>query len=863
MPALLHRLAGNGSVRVQDSVLAGVPLQARLDLSHAAQRKPDPASLRAELRVGGNELDVEAHGDPAGNGHGDRWRAELRAGDVATLAPLMRLVPSLADWQPRRGSVTATLAADGRWPALHTEGSVRVQQLQAGPLELALADARWRIDTGGRQALDVQADLAGLKWGRQPADHLRLQVAGTLADHRIDIATALPIAPPVAAERALGIVAQSGTRAQLLAQGAWQPAAAGGGRWATRIERLQIGSWDGSEITAPPASSWAEARGLRAELDFAADGRFAALRADAGRLRLADTLALRWDEVRVDLRAASPLISVRADIEPFAVAPLLARLQPAVGWQGDLTLTARLDIRAAERFDADLVIERRDGDLRLANASGAQTMGLTELKLVLSAHDGLWNLDPVLRGSRVGEVTGRVQVRATPQQSWPSADATVTGAVLANVADLGIWSAWVPPGWRLGGELRGLAVLSGRFGDPRFNGTLGASGLSVRNLLQGVNVADGEVDVRLDGDTARIERFTLRGGDGSLSLSGGASLGRSPQARLQVVADRFRVLGRVDRLVVASGRAELVLQESQARLDGKFAIDEGLFDITRADAPSLDNDVTVRRAGDEEAAAEAAAAQRPARNVVLGLEIDLGQNLRLRGRGLDTELRGQLRLTTPGGRLAVNGTISTESGTYAAYGQKLEIDRGIVAFSGGVDNPRLDVLALRPNLDVRVGVSITGNLTTPRVRLYSDPEMSDNDKLSWLLLGREPDGLGRADTALLQRAALAVVAGEGEGPTDTLLRNLGLDELSLRQGDGDARETVISLGKQLSRRWYVGYERGVNATTGTWQLIYRIAQRFTVRAQSGVDNSLDVIWTWRFQEAPADAGMRKSTLIPP
>ncbi|MCK7494640.1 MAG: hypothetical protein MZW92_28370 [Comamonadaceae bacterium] len=31
----------------------------------------------------------------------------------------------------------------------------------------------------------------------------------------------------------------------------------------------------------------------------------------------------------------------------------------------------------------------------------------------------------------------------------------------------------------------------------------------------------------------------------------------------------------------------------------------------------------------------------------------------------------------------------------------------------------------------------------------------------------------------------------------------------------------------------MGYERGVNATTGTWQLIYRIAQRFTLRAQSG------------------------------
>jgi translocation and assembly module TamB len=61
------------------------------------------------------------------------------------------------------------------------------------------------------------------------------------------------------------------------------------------------------------------------------------------------------------------------------------------------------------------------------------------------------------------------------------------------------------------------------------------------------------------------------------------------------------------------------------------------------------------------------------------------------------------------------------------------------------------------------------------------------------------------------------------------------------------RETVVSIGKQLSKRWYVGYERSLNATTGNWQLIYRIAQRLTLRAQSGLDNSLDAIWTWRWQ----------------
>jgi translocation and assembly module TamB len=108
-----------------------------------------------------------------------------------------------------------------------------------------------------------------------------------------------------------------------------------------------------------------------------------------------------------------------------------------------------------------------------------------------------------------------------------------------------------------------------------------------------------------------------------------------------------------------------------------------------------------------------------------------------------------------------------------------------------------------------------------------------------------------------------LLSGEGEAPTDALMRSLGIDELSLRQGDGDVRETVITLGKQLSRRWYLGYERGVNSTTGTWQLIYRIAQRFTLRAQSGLENSLDVIWVWRTQETSKDAGMRKSTLVPP
>ena len=877
--ALAQRLAGSGSLRIRESMLSGVPLAADITLSYAPGASATPASLQADLLLGGNQLVVQGRGDPAGAGGGDRWQAELKADTLATLAPLLRLFPALADWAPRQGSAAASVAIEGRWPRLRSEGSARVSQLQANKLALARASSSWRYDgladQAAAQSITLQADLAGLVWGKQRADHLRADVRGTLADHRIDVSGALPIAPPQMAEQMLGLQAQSGTRVHLLARGAWQgnagaggggPAqsAAGGGRWRTQVERLLIGSWDGSASAEPPTSGWAELRDLRGEVLFGPGWQLQQLQADAGRLRVGDSLALRWEAINIDLRSAQPQIQLRANVEAFALAPLLARAQPAIAWSGDLKLAARVDIRAAERFDADIVFERTEGDLHMLTGDGTQLLGLTEVRLALSAHDGVWLFTPLLRGRSLGDISGRLQVRSTPERRWPHADAPIEGSVQVQVADIGIWSAWVPPGWRLAGELRGTAGVAGRFGAPQYFGEISGSKLAVRNLLQGVNINDGNIVVKLQGDNAQIERFTLRGGDGTLTVTGRASLGDKPQARLQFAAERFRVLGRVDRNIVASGNAELALSPDGGRLDGKLRIDEGLIDASRSDAPSLDDDVSVRRAGTPAAPQSADPnAPKPRRNFVLAVDVDLGKDLRVRGRGLDTMLQGQLRLSTPSGRFAVNGTITTAGGSYKAYGQNLIIERGILGFNGTLDNPRLDVLALRPNIDQRVGVAITGTLLTPRVRLFAEPDMSDTDKLSWLVLGRAPDGLGRNDTALLQRAAVALLAGEREAPTDSLMKALGIDEVSLRQSDGEVRETVITIGKQLSRRWYLGYERGVNSTTGTFQLIYRIAQRFTLRVQSGLENAIDVIWTWRLNETPIDPAMRKSVVTPP
>jgi len=442
------------------------------------------------------------------------------------------------------------------------------------------------------------------------------------------------------------------------------------------------------------------------------------------------------------------------------------------------------------------------------------------------------------------------------------------------VPELQVWAPWLPPGWRLGGSLRVAAFFGGQVRAPEYRGDISGENLAVRNLFEGIALQQGVLDIALTGTQATIRRLEFRDGaepdSGVLRVSGGASFGGAPAVQLRAVADKLRLLNRYDRRITVSGSADLGLRAQRVSVDGRLTIDEGLVDATQADVPQLSADVLVVnraalplppgstarpvRAPAAPGMAQAGAAApspspspSPLGAADVDLRIDLGQALRLRGRGLDTLLRGQLRVTTPEGQIAVNGVVRAVEGTYTAYGQNLVIDRGTLTFRGDAGNPVLDIQAIRADIDNRVGVVVTGSAANPRVRLYSEPELDQLDTLTWLVLGRAPEGLGRDDTALLQRAALALLAGERGGAGSGLIQRLGLDELSLsRASSGGVNETIVSLGKQLSKRVYVGYEQALGNAGGTLQLIYRVANRFTLRLRTGEDDALDAIWTWRW-----------------
>ncbi len=846
----LAQLRGTAQLRLQPSQLAGVPLQGSVTLQSDAR---SIGQVQVQLDAAGNKLQLDTSLGSAERGTDDHWTLTAEMPALNRLQALWRLALQPGDDARLGGALKAQAQLTGRWPAVRTDGTLQASGVQVGATSAKTANARWTLGSQANAPLDASIELAQVAVGRPSAETLQLQLKGTLADHTLELRADAKALPPAWVERIQAAPARPAepaskrTLAQLQLQGGTfganpqQPIG-----WRGQVKTLEL---RGDVASAPP---WISTSPFGIELKWAEGPLRVAL--DAGRATLVGA-GLSWSRIAwsaADPGRAPAMLDAQAQLEPLDVAPLLARLQPGFGWGGDLRLGGHLKVKSTPDFSADIVVERSTGDLSVTDDAGTRWLGLSDLRVGMMAADGVWSFSTGLAGKTLGQAAGAVVARTSPKATWPAADAPIQGVLELRIADVGVWGPWLPPGWRLTGNMHANAALSGSFGAPEYVGELTGSDLGVRNLLQGVEAREGSVSIVLLGDNARIEHFTAKAGDGSLSLSGGASLGTQPSAELKLRLDQFQLLGRVDRRIITSGDAVLKLGRDTLALDGDFKVDEGLIDFSRSEAPALSSDVQVVR-GETPAeayagpvSADAASAGKTLRTT-LNLRVDLGEKLRLRGQGLDTGLRGELRLTAPAGRLRVDGSVRTVAGTYRAYRQRLNIERGVLTFNGPVENPQLDIQAIRPNLDVRVGVSVTGTVLVPRIRLFSEPDMSDADKLSWLLRGRASEGQGSGDTALLQAAAMALLAGDEPGALDQLFNVIGLDDLSLRQSDSAAGGAIVSVGKQLSRNWYVGYERGLNATTGNWQLIYRIAQRFTVRAQSGEQNSIELIWSWRWQ----------------
>jgi translocation and assembly module TamB len=225
----------------------------------------------------------------------------------------------------------------------------------------------------------------------------------------------------------------------------------------------------------------------------------------------------------------------------------------------------------------------------------------------------------------------------------------------------------------------------------------------------------------------------------------------------------------------------------------------------------------------------------------------LGDDVRYNGLNLETRVTGALRLDADASRSATaSGTLSL-AGTYNAYGQKLELERGQLLFNGPLDDPGLDVRAARTiettintAEPIRVGVELGGTLKAPRTRVISTPAMTEADALSYLLLGRPLTGTASTETATLQTAALSMGLQQALPAVQRIGHSLGLDELSVQTTETDPG--ALMAGKYLSPKVYIRYSYGLFNRIGGLLLRFKVSDKVSIETRSGDQESMDVIY---------------------
>jgi translocation and assembly module TamB len=372
----------------------------------------------------------------------------------------------------------------------------------------------------------------------------------------------------------------------------------------------------------------------------------------------------------------------------------------------------------------------------------------------------------------------------------------------------------------------------------------------------GLLFTDGRINAHLADGTITLDELSLVGGAGHFTASGtlaatgaATTAGEGAAGQMTWRAEKFRVLNRPDVRLVVGGSGTLGLKNRKISLDGTLVADEGHFEYEPDVGATLGDDVVVKGWHTR----ENGEARRQNLPLSIDLELDLGTNLTFIGEGLETGLRGKVHVTTSDdGTLRGRGSIQAVNGIYHAFGQRLVIDRGRLIFDGPLDNPGLDIVALRKNLAVEAGVAVSGTVKVPIIQLTSNPPVPDNEKLSWLVLGHGVDRASGADVAALQAASAALLGRGGKSVTSTVAERLGLDDISIGRGASSTRSAsggtsdttnqVVSFGKRINDKLSLVYEQGLTVATNALRLEYSLTRTLTLRAEAGAISGFGIYY---------------------
>ena len=825
-------IVGRAEIALADSQLMGRGLDGRATIALSDQR------IDVDVNVASRSARLTARG---GLGAGRELTFEL-------------LAPQLAEVLPRMsGSVAARGTASGEFSTPQLRAEVTANDLKfANGQTIDSVAASITAGTAASAPLDVLAKVTGHRAPNADASlaSATLVARGVTSDHTLELNGTTLSKQPVR------IAATGGWRANAAQTYAWRGSLVA----AENGKPLELRLLEAAPITIAPGSlAFGPARFDARGAQFSG----VEVQLSDGRWRSSGTFD-GFKPQALDARASAARRVVRSG---SAERPPLA-------------LRGRWQLELAGTLTGVAVVERTGGDI-YGGIDALNPIGISDLGLALSVLNNRVTGTAYVRGKALGRLDAvldaYVDTSSGVQVARNRPFRIDVDAVLPDLSWLG---PLIGDSVQVEGAGSVKTAISGTPAEPTASGPIRATGLRVAYVEQGLRLEDGTLDANLEDGvlvvnelvfigTPRIAPDDKRAAEsvnfekpGRLRAVARIAL-RTLTGSVGIQADRLPVLQRRDRWMVVSGEGGITLAPERADLYAKLQVDGAYIDFSRLrGARTLPNDVVIVRAQ------QSGKADATAVDVTLDVHGNLGDRFYIRGAGLEARLDGALDITGRPGQLLAEGNVRTRGGTYQGYGQRLQIQRGILTFQGPVENPALNVLAVRTGLPVDVGVSIGGTAARPLVRLYSDPSMTDVEKLNWLVLGRPPgaSGDGGQERALLSAAASALFVGQGDGASATLMQSLGIDEISLRPGQDSAsilpRETVagtlrsatgttaasdfVAIGKRLNDDLYLTFEQAVSGAATYVALNYEISRRLSLIVRSGTATALDLVYSIAF-----------------
>lgn len=721
-----------------------------------------------------------------------------------------------AEWNARNLRLPGAISAD----AAQGKATVGIDRTQPFMLDSSTAQLTARGLRHGTRALqsltaqlrfaplpDAPLELAlraeGIAAGTWRAERFSADAHGTTAAHALDIALQEP--------------GQPGQNWTIAARGGLDRLA-DDPRWQGSIGRFDASGRIDAHLPAPARLL------LSAQRTELSDFR---LQSDAG------TIA-----VERFVRDADG-IATQGSMQALRLAQLLQHVTPAPPVRTDLVLAGEWDVRAGESLVGKVRLRRESGDVTVLNG-GTLTLGLSRLQAEVTADAGRLALLLQAHGSQLGSIDIDAGTLAGTGLPRIAPDAPLAGKVRIDVPSLRWLAPLVSPQMVADGSLQGDVTLGGTFGAPRIAGSIRGGDLRIASTALGIDLRQGTLQSEFVDDRLLIRHLGFRGSQGEVSVAGPIDFGGGlVAAELDFKARRFALFDRVDRRLIVSGDSRIALRGQQASVRGAFTVDSGFIDLGSEDKPKLSEDVVI-----------VGRTEKPAAKTVADIDVTvaLGKGVTLRGRGIDAVLVGDARITSGAGETPrVHGTLSIADGTFSAYGRKLEIEQGVLRFTGALNNPALDILAMRRGQEVEAGVSVRGTALQPRVTLISEPTVPDSEKLSWLVLGRGLASAGESDVGALQAAAAALLSqGAQAGVESRIASAFGLDTFSVGTSQDSLQQRIVTLGKQVSSRLYVSYQQGLESAGSAVLLRYTLSRKFSIEAQAGARSAISLFYNIAF-----------------